>query len=91
MGFGLYNAPATFARAINLVLHLLNWKIALAFLEDVLILQESTQPHLDKLRQVFERFQQYGSSSLENNSSGKKLSFWAARVAQRGSRLVINI
>lgn len=60
MGFGLCNAPATFARAINLVLHRLNWKIALAFLDDVLILGESTQAHLDNLRQVFERFRQYG-------------------------------
>lgn len=29
MGFGLCHAPATFARAINHVLHRLNWKIAL--------------------------------------------------------------
>lgn len=60
MGFGLCNAPVTFARAINLVLNRLNWKIALAFLDNVLILGESTRAHLDHLRQIFERFRQYG-------------------------------
>lgn len=38
MGFGLRKAPATFARAINLILHRLNWTITLAFLDDVLVL-----------------------------------------------------
>lgn len=56
--FDLCNAPATFALAINLVLQLLNWKIALAFLDDVLILEESLQAHLANLLEVFERFQQ---------------------------------
>ncbi|XP_062589436.1 uncharacterized protein LOC134251086 [Saccostrea cucullata] len=60
MGFGLCNAPATFARAIKLVLHRLNWKIALAFLDDILVLGSSAQAHLDNLRQVFERFRAYG-------------------------------
>ena len=60
MGFGLCNAPATFARAINLVLHRLNWKIALAFLDDVLVLGKTPQDHLTNLREVFERFRQFG-------------------------------
>lgn len=60
MGFGLCNAAATFARAINLVLHRLNWKIALAFLDDVLVLGTSARAHVDNLRQVFERFREYG-------------------------------
>lgn len=53
MGFGLYNAPATLARDINLVLHRLNRKIALAFLDDVLVLGKTEQEHLENLRQVF--------------------------------------
>ena len=60
MGFGLCNAPATFARAINLVLNSFNWKIALAFLDDVLILGSTAEKLLDNLRQVFERFRQHG-------------------------------
>jgi hypothetical protein len=60
MGFGLCNAPATFARVINMVLNQLNWKIALAFLDDVLILGTSARGHLENLRIIFERFRQYG-------------------------------
>ena len=33
MGFGLCNTPATYASVMNLVLHGLNWKTVLAFLE----------------------------------------------------------
>ena len=60
MEFGLCNAPATFERAINLVLNRLNWRMALAFLDDVLNLGSMAEKHLDNLRQVFERFRQYG-------------------------------
>lgn len=38
------------------MLHRLNWKIALAFLDDVPVLGKSEQEHLDNLCQVFERF-----------------------------------
>jgi hypothetical protein len=56
MGFGLYNASAIFARAINLIYYRLNWKIALAFLDGVLVLGTTPQYHLTNLREVFERF-----------------------------------
>jgi hypothetical protein len=38
----------------------LNWKIVLAFLDDVLVLGVSARAHLDNLQQVFERFREYG-------------------------------
>jgi hypothetical protein len=38
MAFGLCNSPATYARVINLVLRGLNWKVMLAFLDDILVL-----------------------------------------------------
>ena len=37
MAFGLCNSPATYARVINLVLRGLNWKMALAFLDDIVM------------------------------------------------------
>ena len=43
-----------------MVLNRLKWKIALAFLDDVLIFGTTTEAHLDYLRQVFKRFRQYG-------------------------------
>ncbi|KAK3084611.1 hypothetical protein FSP39_016239 [Pinctada imbricata] len=60
MGFGLCNAPATFARAMNIILRGLNWRIILAFLDDMVVLGKSAQEHVENLRVVFERFRQHG-------------------------------
>ena len=38
MAFGLTNSLATYARVINLVLRGFNWKVDLAFLDDILVL-----------------------------------------------------
>ena len=46
MGFGLCNAPATYARVMNLVLRGFNWKTVLAFLDDVLIMGRNFDDHL---------------------------------------------
>ena len=60
MGFGLCNAPATFARVMNLVLRGLNWKIALAFLDDILVMGKSFEDHLVNLGETLGRFREYG-------------------------------
>ncbi|XP_069187217.1 uncharacterized protein [Procambarus clarkii] len=60
MAFGLCNAPATYARVMNLVLREVNWETVLAFLDDILVLGDSLQSHLSSLAQVFERFRTYG-------------------------------
>jgi hypothetical protein len=59
MGFGLCNAPATFSRAMSLVLRGLTWRIVLAFLDDTLVLGKDFQSHLDNLREVFLRFREF--------------------------------
>ncbi|XP_063952099.1 uncharacterized protein LOC135153446 [Lytechinus pictus] len=59
MGFGLCNAPATFSRAMNLILCGLTWEIALAFLDDILVLGKSFEEHLKNLWIVLNRFQQF--------------------------------
>ena len=59
MGFGLCNAPATFSRAINLVMRGLNWKVALAFLDDILIMGQNFDDHLRNLKLALERFRKY--------------------------------
>ena len=56
MGFGLCNAPATFQRAMQAVLQGLNWRVVLAYLDDVIVLGQRFDEHLDNLRAVFERF-----------------------------------
>ena len=60
MGFGLCNAPATYARVINLVMRSLNWKTVLAFLDDILVLGNSFKDHLLNLEEALARFRQYG-------------------------------
>ena len=59
MGFGLCNAPATFQRAIQLVLSGLTWKSALAYLDDINVLGKSFDDHLQKLEEVLLRFRKY--------------------------------
>ena len=59
MGFGLCNAPATFQRAMMLVLRGLTWKEVLAYLDDIIILGKSFADHLLNLRLVFERFRSF--------------------------------
>ncbi len=56
MAFGLCNAPATFQRAMQLVLQGLLWKDCLAYLDDVIVLGKSFEDHLQKLTMVLDRF-----------------------------------
>jgi hypothetical protein len=60
MAFGLCNSPATYARVINLVLRGLNWKVVLAFLDDILVLGRDFEGHLANLMAVLVRFREYG-------------------------------
>ena len=56
MAFGLYVT----ARVVNLVLRSLNWKVVLAFLDDILVLERDFEGHLANLRAVLVRFREYG-------------------------------
>jgi hypothetical protein len=60
MAFGLCKSPATYATVINLVLRGLNWKVVLAFLDDILDLGRDFEGHLANLREVLVRFREYG-------------------------------
>ena len=55
MGFGLCNAPATFSRALQAVLHVLLWVDVLAYLDDVIVLGLNFEVHLTNLAKVFQR------------------------------------
>ena len=56
MPFGLCNAPATFQRAMNLVLEGLTWKQLLAYIDDIIVLGKTFDEHVTNLREVFQRF-----------------------------------
>ena len=59
MGFGLCNAPATYAHVMNLVLRGIMWSIVLAFLDDILVLGSTFLDHLSHLREVLLRFRRH--------------------------------
>ncbi len=60
MPFGLCNAPATFSRAMALVLRGLNWDCVLAYLDDVVILGKTFSDHIHNLESVLQRFRKHG-------------------------------
>ena len=60
MGFGLCGAPATYARAMNLVLRGLTWKVVLAFLDDIVVLGRNFDDHISNLKDALLRYREFG-------------------------------
>ena len=60
MPFGIAAAPATFQRMMNKMLEDLNWKIALVYLDDIIIFSKSKEEHYHNLQLVFEKIKQHG-------------------------------
>lgn len=58
MTFGLCNAAQTFQRFLDCVLRGLSF--CYAFLDDVIVASESKEEHEEHLRQIFQRFKDYG-------------------------------
>ena len=56
MSFGLCNAPATYARAMQLVLRGLTWDIVLAFLDDILVMGKDFESHMENLERYLSDF-----------------------------------
>lgn len=52
MPFGLRNAPATFQRALDIVLSGLRWQICLVYLDDVIVYSRTAEEHLGHLDRV---------------------------------------
>jgi hypothetical protein len=59
MGMGLCNAPATFQRAMQLVLRGLIWTQVLVYIDDIIVLGKDFDCALQHLRNVFERMREY--------------------------------
>lgn len=58
MSFGLRNAAQTFQRFIDNIIRGLDF--CYAYIDDVLIASSSEEEHIQHLRQVFQRFEEYG-------------------------------
>ena len=60
MLFGLYNAPATFQRLIDLILAGLQWSHCLVYIDDMIITGRTFEEHLLHLQEVFDWLLQAG-------------------------------
>lgn len=55
MPLGLYNSGATFVKLMEKVLYGLNWKICMAYLDDIVVIGNSFEDQVANLSKVFER------------------------------------
>jgi hypothetical protein len=62
MPFGLCNAPATFQRAVDVILATVRWQCAITYLDDVIVYSSSKEQHLKDLRQVLSLLRDAGIS-----------------------------
>jgi len=60
MPFGLTNAPATFQRALDIILSGLKWKLCLVYIDDVIIFSASAEQHFKGVYVVLTRLREAG-------------------------------
>ena len=53
--FGVCNGPSTFQRCIELIFRGLQWEILLVYLDDIIVISEDVDQHLERLETVFKR------------------------------------
>ena len=58
LSFGLTGAPPNFQRLMSRILHGLEWKICLIYINDIIIFSKSFEEHLSLLSLVFQRLQE---------------------------------
>ena len=68
MPFGLRNAPATFQRAVDIILSSVKWQFCIVYIDDVIIFSKSVDKHLDHIDQVLTLLGDSGMSILLNKS-----------------------
>ena len=60
--FGLRNAPATFQRAMDIILSRVRWKSVLVYLDDIIVFSREESEHLRHLEQVLALLQEAGAT-----------------------------
>ena len=58
--FGLKNAPAAFQREMQAVLSGFSWKKVLVYIDDILIVEDSFEKHLDLVKKVLDTLNRHG-------------------------------
>ena len=62
MPFGLKNAPATFQRAVDIILFRVKWETALVYLNDVIVYSQTVTEHMMHVREVLRMLHTAGVS-----------------------------
>jgi RNase H-like domain found in reverse transcriptase/Reverse transcriptase (RNA-dependent DNA polymerase) len=62
MPFGLVNAPATFQRAMDILLCEVRWEHVNVYLDDIIIFSKSFEEHMGHLRVVFQKLEISGAT-----------------------------
>ena len=52
MPFGLTNAPATFQRALDVILNRFKWKTCLVYIDDIIIFSKTVDEHIDHVDEI---------------------------------------
>lgn len=60
--FGLRNAPATFQRAMDIILSSVKWRFCLVYLDDIIVFSSTKEEHLRHLRSVFQLLREAGAT-----------------------------
>ena len=60
--FGLRNAPATFERALDIILSGLHWQTCLIYLDDVIVFSKDTNEHVVHVAEVLTLLRSAGVS-----------------------------
>ena len=86
MPFGLYNAPPTFQRLMQICLGKLNLTYCLIYLDDVIVFSDTPEEHLQRMHVVFNHLHEHGlklkPSKCEMFKS--KINYLAHHVSQKG-------
>ena len=60
--FGLRNAPATFQRAMDIILSKVRWKYVLVYLDDIIVFSNGEKQHLQHLETVLKMLREAGAT-----------------------------
>lgn len=86
MTFGLRNAAQTFQRFVDEVLRGLDFTYS--YIDDILVFSRSRDEHLDHLRQVFQRLEEYGLLLNESKCvlGASEVNFLGYTLTEHGTR-----
>eukprot|EP00171_Calliarthron_tuberculosum_P003135 IDg3135t1 len=79
MPFGLTNAPATFQRALDIILAGYKWQTCLVYLDDIIVFSKNEEGHLKHLNDVLDALHKAGVSL-----NLRKFSFFTNKIKYLG-------